>query len=87
MIVFFRSALGLAALVPWLIGPGAPDLRTGRPGEHLVRGLAGLASMYCFFYAIGHMAVADAVLLNYSLPLFVPLIERLWLGVELERKL
>jgi drug/metabolite transporter (DMT)-like permease len=36
--------------------------------------------MYCFFYAIAHMRLADAVLLNYSLPLFVPLIERLWLG-------
>jgi len=87
VIVFFRSALGLAALVPWLVGPGAPDLRTGRPGEHLVRGLAGLASMYCFFYAIGHMAVADAVLLNYSLPLFVPLIERLWLGEAFPERL
>ncbi len=36
--------------------------------------------MYCFFYAIAHMRLADAILLNYSPPLFMPLIERIWLG-------
>lgn len=79
-IVFFRNALGLLALLPWLWPSGAAGLRTTHLRQHLVRGLAGLAAMYCFFYAIAHMPVADAVLLNYSLPLFVPLIERLWLG-------
>ena len=48
------------------------DLRTAHVGEHLIRSLAGLASMYCYFFAIGHMRLADAVLLNYSLPLFMP---------------
>ena len=36
--------------------------------------------MYCFFYALAHMRLADAVLLNYSLPLFMPVVESLWLG-------
>jgi drug/metabolite transporter (DMT)-like permease len=35
--------------------------------------------MYCFFYAIAHMRLADAVLLNYSLPLFMPFVAWLWL--------
>jgi drug/metabolite transporter (DMT)-like permease len=78
-IVFFRNALGLVALLPWL-SAGSAGLRTAFLGQHLVRALAGLGAMYCFFYAIAHMPVADAVLLNYSLPLFVPLIERVWLG-------
>jgi drug/metabolite transporter (DMT)-like permease len=36
--------------------------------------------MTCFFYAIARMRLAEAVLLNYSLPLFTPPIARLWLG-------
>jgi drug/metabolite transporter (DMT)-like permease len=79
LVVFFRNAFGLLALLPWLIPAESRRLATRHLPEHLVRGLAGLASMYCFFYAIGHMGLADAVLLNYSLPLFLPLIERAWL--------
>ncbi len=79
VVVFFRSALGLVALLPWLAGV---DLRTRRFGEHLLRSVAGIASMYCFFYALAHMRLADAVLLNYSLPLFMPFVESVWLGEE-----
>lgn len=87
LVVFFRSALGLLMLLPWLLRLGGGGLKTRHLGEHLVRGLAGLGAMYCFFYAIGRMRLADAVLLNYSLPLFVPFIESAWLGEPFERPL
>ena len=80
LVVFVRNALGLLFLLPMLFRLGRGGLRTHALGGHLVRALAGLAAMYCFFYAIAHMRLADAVLLNYSLPLFVPFIERAWLG-------
>jgi drug/metabolite transporter (DMT)-like permease len=80
MIVFGRSAFGLLALLPWAARLGRAGFRTTKLPEHLVRSLAGLAAMYCFFYAIAHMGLADAVLLNYSLPLFMPFIAWLWLG-------
>jgi drug/metabolite transporter (DMT)-like permease len=78
-VVFFRNAFGLLALLPWLLRAEAPALHTRHLPEHLLRGLGGLASMYCFFYAISRLGLADAVLLNYSLPLFLPVIERVWL--------
>jgi drug/metabolite transporter (DMT)-like permease len=87
VVVFFRNAVGLLALAPWLVGPAAPRLATRQLPGHLLRGLGGLAAMYCFFFAIGHMALADAVLLNYSLPLFLPVIERVWLKEPLPRGL
>jgi drug/metabolite transporter (DMT)-like permease len=59
---------------------GLAVLKTDHIRQHLVRGFAGLASMYCFFYAISQMRLADAVLLNYTLPLFIPVVEALWLG-------
>jgi drug/metabolite transporter (DMT)-like permease len=80
LVVFFRNLLGLIMLAPWLLRLGARGLRTRELPGHLARGIAGLLAMYCFFYAIGHMRLADAVLLNYSLPLFVPFVERAWLG-------
>jgi drug/metabolite transporter (DMT)-like permease len=43
--------------------------------------------MYCFFYAIAHLRLADAVLLNQCLPLFLPLVERVWLGEPIPRRL
>jgi drug/metabolite transporter (DMT)-like permease len=82
MVVFFRNAFGLLALSPWLVSLGPKGLRTRAWPEHLVRGLAGLASMYCYFYAIAQIGLSEAILLNYSLPLFMPLIARVWLREE-----
>jgi drug/metabolite transporter (DMT)-like permease len=79
MIVFARNAFGLLALLPWAVRVEG-GLRTRHLAEHLVRSAAGLTAMYCFFHAIAHMRLADAVLLSYSLPLFTPMIAFLWLG-------
>jgi drug/metabolite transporter (DMT)-like permease len=87
MVVFFRSAMGLLVLMPWLWHRGLHRLRTRHFGAQAARALAGLAAMYCFFYAIAHMPLAEATLLNYSTPLFVPFIAALWLGERVPAKL
>jgi drug/metabolite transporter (DMT)-like permease len=79
MVVFFRNAAGFIALLPWIAHRGWHVIKTERPRAHLVRSLFGLGAMYCFFYAIAHMPLASATLLNYSTPLFVPFIAWLWL--------
>ncbi len=79
MVVFFRNAVGFVTLLPWLTRGGLANLRTQHFGEHVVRGLAGLAAMFCFFYGIAHLRLADAMLLNQSVPLFLPFVEGLWL--------
>ena len=86
-IVFFRSMLGVITLLPWVIPAGLEGLRTAHPREHLIRGVAGTATMACFFYAIAHMRLPDAVLLNYSIPLFMPFVESVWLGEPFPRRL
>jgi len=58
MVVFFRSAMGLVALVPWIWRRGFGQFRTLRLRGHLTRGLARLVAMYCYFYAIAHMLLA-----------------------------
>jgi drug/metabolite transporter (DMT)-like permease len=79
MVVFFRNAVATLVLAPFVLRQGLASLRTRRFGEHLLRTVAGLTAMYCFFHAIAHLRLADAVLLNYTLPLFIPLVEALWL--------
>ena len=84
-IVFLRSAIGFVALMPWLFRRGIPRLATRHLRWHLARGLAGLAAMYCFFFALAHMPLAEATLLNYSTPLFIPFIATLWLHEHTSR--
>jgi len=85
MVVFFRSFFGLLALAPMLWRRGRRGLRTRYLRQHVTRALAGLAAMYCFFYAIGRLPLGEAMLLNYSSPLFIPFIARLWLHEPLPK--
>ena len=80
MVVFFRNVVALALLLPWVISKGLGELKTQRWGGHMLRAAFGVTAMYCFFFALGKMVLADAVLLNYSSPLFIPLIAWLWIG-------
>jgi drug/metabolite transporter (DMT)-like permease len=87
MVVFFRNAMALLFLTPFALRGGPGALRTRRFPEHLLRSVAGLAGMYCFFYAVGHLRLADAVLLNFTVPLFIPVVEALWLGEPMPTRL
>jgi drug/metabolite transporter (DMT)-like permease len=80
-VVFFRNLFGLLVLLPvvWQRGERI-DLKTDYPWLHLLRSLFGLAAMYCFFYALSVLPLANAVLLNFTAPLFIPFVAMLWLG-------
>jgi drug/metabolite transporter (DMT)-like permease len=79
MVVFGRNLIGLLLLAPWLLRHGVGDVKTAVPGLHLLRAVAGLAAMYCFFYAIARLPLAEAMLLKLTAPIFIPLIAMAWL--------
>ena len=81
-VVFFRNFIGLLLLVP-IVWRQKMTLRTQCPGLHLFRATAGISAMYLYFYAITHLPLADAVLLNYTSPLFVSLFAVIWLKEKL----
>ncbi len=87
MIVFFRNLFGLTCLTPWLLHAGVVGFATQRFPSHVVRTVSGLAAMYCFFYALGQLQLGEAVLLNFSAPLFIPLFASLWLREPVSRSL
>ena len=79
MIVFARNLVGLSLVAPWLLHRGIGTIATSVPALHLMRAIAGVAAMYCFFYAIANLPLAEAMLLKLTAPVFMPLIAMLWL--------
>ena len=51
-----------------------------RPGLLLTRGLLGYGALSCYFWSVQHLPLGDAVLLQYSHPVFVALLAPLVLG-------
>ncbi len=86
VVVFFRNAVAMAFLLPWLmLRKRGLSLKTSCLHLHLLRSAAGLSAMYCFFWTLKTMRLADATLLCYTQPIFIPLIERLWLKEPVPR--
>jgi drug/metabolite transporter (DMT)-like permease len=79
VVVFFRNLFGLAVLMPWLLRHGMQAMATREWRLHVLRSLAGLAAMYCFFYVVTRVSLAQAVLLALTAPFFIPFIAWVWL--------
>ncbi|HHO76319.1 MAG TPA: DMT family transporter [Deltaproteobacteria bacterium] len=87
MIVFFRNLFALVFFIPLLATRSARiELKTNRPFSHLLRTATGLCAMYCYFYALAHMKLAEAVLLSYTTPVFIPIIALFWLRESVTMK-
>ncbi|MEE9575617.1 MAG: DMT family transporter, partial [Gammaproteobacteria bacterium] len=87
ILVFLRNSFGLLFLLPWLYHRGFNSLKTNRLPAHITRSVTGLAAMYCFFYAIAHLPLAEAVLLDFSSPIFIAIIAMICLGEKASRKI
>ncbi len=86
LIVFFRNIFALGFMTLWLKHNHLfGSMKTGVFRFHLLRSLSGLASMYCFFYAISQMQFAEAVLLSFTYPLFMPILAYWWLNEPVSR--
>lgn len=86
-IAFFRCAIGVLTIAPFIVGPyltqGATALfMTGRPWMHLARALVGVGGLFCGFYAVTHMPLADATAISFTKPLFMIVLAVLFLGEQ-----
>lgn len=77
-ILFFRFGICALAVLPLLwqkkVVITLPSIRS-----HTTRALAGLISMGCFLYSVGHLSIMNAVTLSNTAPLFLPLVIFFWL--------
>jgi drug/metabolite transporter (DMT)-like permease len=86
MIVFFRNAVAAVILLPWVWRDLRGRVSERRYGMHIIRTLASLAAMYCYFGAIARIPLADAVLFQFTSPIFVPLVALFMLRIPLESR-
>ena len=84
--VFYRNLLAALVLIPLLYSQGFHKVKTKRIGMHLIRSLCGVLAMYCFFYALANIELANAMLLKLTGPIFIPIIAILWISEHVTLK-
>ena len=71
-LMFARSVVALVLVGGISVARGGwGGMRTRRPFAHVLRSLAGLLSMGCFFYAFKHLPLAEVYVLSFAGPLFI----------------
>lgn len=85
VLVFLRNLFSFILLLPWLLYKGVGSLRTQRLSLHLVRSVSALLSIYLYFFAISGLNLADAVLLNFTAPIFLPIFALLLYRIPIRR--
>ncbi len=84
-LIFFRFFISLIFLIPWLITDKEFSFKIQKPLGYIPRIISALLALYLLFYAIKYIPLIDALLLNNTAPLFVPLI--VWLrGIKTPKK-
>ena len=72
-VAFFRCLFGWLAIMPFVLRHPWEAIRTTHLPLHAVRGVLGSIAMFCGYYAIAHMPLADFMGLSFSRPLFTVL--------------
>ena len=73
-VLFWRNVLSLAILAPWVVWRWPGSLRPARRGLMALRAVALVAALLCYYHAVSVLPLAEAVLLNFSSPIFVPVL-------------
>jgi drug/metabolite transporter (DMT)-like permease len=82
-VVLLRSVAALALLAPFLLRrrvPAAEATALPRPGLQGLRVALGTAEVACFYWAVGHMPLADAMTYWMAAPVYVVGLSALLLG-------
>jgi drug/metabolite transporter (DMT)-like permease len=79
-IAFLRALFGFLAVLPFALRHGFSPLKTKVLPMHITRAFVGITAMFCIFYSITHMPLADAIALSFTRPLFLILLAVLFLG-------
>ena len=67
---FFRCTIGWIAILPFVAHVGFSTIRSSLLRLHLSRAALGTIAMFCAYYAIAHMPLADFTALSFTRPLF-----------------
>ena len=84
-VVLARSSVG--ALLSWMVlRSRGVSLLGNRRGLLLVRAALGYGALSCFFYALVHLPLADATVIQYTNPVFTALLAAVLLSERLRAR-
>ncbi len=78
--VVFTRAVAMTLVFGCMAWAKGVPLVGRQPGKLVLRGLLGYGAVSCYFWSVNHVGIADAVLLQYSHPIFVALLAPMILG-------
>ncbi len=81
-VVLARSAVG-AGLSWWYLQRRGIPARGTRRGLLFLRGLLGYGALSCFFFAVVHLPLADATVMQYTNPVFTAVLAAIFLSEAL----
>ncbi len=85
VIVFFRNFIGTLVLLPMMLR-NKGLMQIGRLRANLRRATSGFIATSCTFYAVTHTAMATALSINYTAPLFATVGAVLFLGEKIHAR-
>ena len=85
-LVFYRNMFAALMIAPFLFKQRVSHIKTKRIGLHLARTIFGLSAMFCFFYALANIELANAMLLKLTGPIFIPIVAILWIHEKVSVK-
>ena len=84
-ILFLRSCVSLAIVMPLIVARGGRLLRTDRIGMHMARNGVNFAAQAAWTYGVAMLPLAAVTALEFSTPVWVALLAALFLGERLSR--
>ena len=76
---FFRNAVALLLMLPWMVRAGASTFRNAKFGIYTTRAITGTVSMLSWFYGISHLPMGTAQALAFTQPMFATVLAALLL--------
>ena len=79
-LTFFRSFFGGLAVLPFIMTRGISAFKTENLPIHVGRGLFGAMAIFLMVYAVIHMPIADATVINFTRAFFMIVLAVIFLG-------
>lgn len=86
MPIFFRFAISFILLLPWVLRSRSFQFKVHHPWRYGTRILSALLALFLMFYALKFIPLVNALLLNNTAPLFVPIIAYFLTGAKTPHK-
>jgi drug/metabolite transporter (DMT)-like permease len=84
-ILFFRSLIGVLAVLPFIIRGRFTDLRMTNAPFHFGRALVQFSAQICWMYGIAYLTLSDLTAIEFSVPVFTAVLAVIFLGEKMWR--